>query len=202
VDVSRLDQVLVVATLRRIADADPADAFVVSIDIAPWQAFDEASVLGLLARVPVEMGSQTLWSLQVSRTHVGVGAERSEASAEVRLDLVAPSADASAHLQRLVDLVEGLRNLAPRSTRRLAREEAIDEARSLVALVWSRESDPPLAVSEEEHHTAPHHWTLGLVDADLTRFQVVIGAVAGDPHVARLRRRAAAEVSDSIGVAG
>jgi hypothetical protein len=202
VDVSRLDQVLVVAMLRRIADPVPADAFVVSIDIAPWDAFDEGPVLDLLARVPVQMGAQTLWSLQVQRSHVGVGRERSEARAEFRLELVAPTSDLSAGLERLVELVDSLRSLAPRSTRRLTREEAIAEARDLVALVWPVASGSPLSVSEEEHHTAPHRWTLGLVDADLARFRVVIGAVAGDPHVARLRCHAAAEVSDSIGEAG
>ena len=202
VDVSRLDQVLVVTTLRRIADVDPADAFVVSIDIAPWQAFDEAAVLELLAPVPVEMGPRTLWSLQVVRTHLGVGAERTESRAQVRLDLVAPTAEAAAGLERLVDLLGSLRGLAPRSTRRLTREEAIDEARELVALVWGSASGSPLTVSDEEHQTAPHRWTLGLVDADMTRFRVVIGAVGGDPHIARLRRHAAAEVSDSMGEAG
>ena len=202
VDVARLDQVCVIATLRRIAHPDPADAFVVSIDIAPWQAFEERSVLDLLARVPVEMGPQTLWSLRVERTHVGVGADPSEARAEIRLDLVAPTADAAAGLERLTALMESLCGLVPRSTRRLTREEAIDEARVLVALVWATPSGPPLMVSDEEHHTEPHRWTLGLVGADLTRFHVDIGAAAGDPHTARLRRLAAAEVSDSLGAEG
>jgi hypothetical protein len=202
VDVNRLDQVRVIATLRRIAHADPADAFVVSIDIAPWQAFEERSVLELLARVPVEMGQQTLWSLQVARTHGGVGPERSEARADLRLDLVVPTTDAAAGLERLTALTEALWGLVPRSTRRLTRQEAIEQARDLVALVWSASSGSALAISEEEHHTAPHRWTLGLVGPDLTRFHVDIGAVAGDPHTARLRRRVAAEVSDSVGTEG
>ena len=202
VDVNRLDQVRVIATLRRIAHADPADAFVVSIDIAPWQAFEEQSVLDLLARVPVEMGQQTLWSLRVARTHEGVGPERSEARADIRLDLVAPTADAAVGLERLTSLMEAICGLAPASTRRVTREEALDRARDLIALVWSVPSGSPLALSDEEHHTAPHRWTLGLVGPDLIRFHVDIGAVAGDPHTARLRRLIAAEVSDSLGAEG
>lgn len=202
VDVNRLDQVRIIATLRRIAHADPADAFVVSMDIAPWQAFEERSVLDLLARVPVEMGQQTLWSLQIARTHGGVGAERSEARAEIRLDLVAPTADAAVGLERLTSLTESLCGLVERSTRQLTREEAIDEARDLVAMVWSIPSGASLAISDEEHHTEPHRWTLGLVGPDLTRFHVDIGMVSGDPHTARLRRLVAAEVSDSVGTEG
>lgn len=202
VDVDRLDQVRIIATLRRIAHADPADAFVVSIDIAPWQAFEERSVLELLARIPVEMGQQTLWSLRVERTHGGVGPDRSEARAEIRLDLVAPTADAAAGVERLTALTEALCGLAARSTRRLTREEAIEEARDLVLLVWSLPTGSALAISDEEHHTAPHRWTLGLVGPDRTRFQVDIGAVEGDPHTARLRRLVAAEVSDSVGTDG
>ena len=199
VDVFRLDQVCIIATLRRIAHADLVDAFVVSIDIAPWQAFDERSVLELLARVPVEMGQQTLWSLRVARCHEGVGQERSEARTEIRLDLVAPSSDAAAGLERLAALTQDLCGLAPRSTRRLTRDEAVEAARDLVALVWDGAPGSALSVSDEEHHSEPHRWTLGLVGADHTRFQVDIGAVAGDPHTARLRRRVAAEVSDSVG---
>jgi hypothetical protein len=202
VDVFRLDQVRIIATLRRIAHADPVDAFVVSIDIAPWQAFDERSVLELLARVPVEMGQQTLWSLRVARSHEGVGPERSDARSEIRLDLVAPTADAAAGLERLAALTQTLAALSPRSTRRLTREEAVDAARDLVALVWGGVAGSPLAISDEEHHSEPHRWTLGLVGADgadQTRFQVDIGAVSGDPHTAHLRRRVAAEVSDSLG---
>lgn len=199
VDVFRLDQVRIIATLRRIAHADTVDAFVVSIDIAPWQSFDERSVLDLLARVPVEMGQQTLWSLRVSRNHEGVGPERSEARTEIRLDLVAPTADAVAGLERLTTLMQDLSALAPASNRRLTREEAVEAARDLVALVWEGASGSPLAISDEEHHSEPHRWTLGLVGADHTRFRVDIGAVAGDPHTAHLRRRVAAEVSDSVG---
>lgn len=202
VDVNRLDQVCIIATLRRIAHADPADAFVVSMDIAPWQSFAERSVLDLLARVPVEMGQQTLWSLQIGRTHGGVGGEISEARAEIRLDLVAPTADAAAGLERLTTLTESLSGLVDRSTRQLTREEAIDEARDLVALVWSIPSGSSLAISDEEHHTEPHRWTLGLVGSDLTRFHVDIGMVSGEPHTARLRRLVAAEVSDSVGTEG
>jgi hypothetical protein len=202
VDVNRLDQVRVIASLRRIAHTDPADAFVVSIDIAPWQAFEERSVLELLARVPIEMGRQTFWSLQVARTHEGVGPEPSEARADIRLDLVVPTADATAGLDRLTSLTEALCALVPRSTRRVTREEAIEQARDLVALVWSIPYGSPLAISDEEHHTAPHRWTLGLVGPDLTRFHVDIGVVAGDPHTARLRRLVAAEVSDSVGTEG
>jgi hypothetical protein len=199
VDVFRLDQVRIIATLRRIAHADPVDAFVVSIDIAPWQAFDEAAVLELVARVPVEMGQQTLWSLRVARNHEGVGPERSDARSEIRLDLVAPTTDAAAGLERLTALTQALSALAPRSTRRLSREEAVEAARDLVAQVWDGAARSPLAISDEEHHHEPHRWTLGLVGGDQTRFQVDIGAVDGDPHTAHLRRRVAAEVSDSVG---
>lgn len=203
VDVERLDQVRIVTTLRRIAHADPADAYVVSIHVAPWQSFEERSVLALLAEVPVQLGQQTLWSLRVARSHGGVGPDCSEARAEIRLDLVTPTADAAAALERLAALTQELRGLAPASTRQVTREEAVETACELVTLVWG--GGPPgtaLGVSDEQHRSEPHGWTFGLVGPDHTRFRVDIGSVAGDPHTAHLRRRPAAEVSDSVGTQG
>jgi hypothetical protein len=59
-----------------------------------------------------------------------------------------------------------------------------------------------VVVSDEEHRADPPGWIIGAVDSEQVRYEVVLGAIDGDPHVARLHRRRAAEVADSVGESG
>jgi hypothetical protein len=200
-DLGRADEVRVVATLRRIPDAEPAHAVVVELAVAPDERLDEQPLLDLVAEAAASMGPSTLWNLDVARTFVGTGGETREARTDLRLDLVAPSSDSAAGRARLEALAGGLRALSPTPPRAVGRDEALARARDLVALVWGVPATA-LVVSDEEHHAAPAGWTVGVVDPERTRYDVVLGAVDGDPHVARLRRRRAAEVADSVGESG
>lgn len=200
-DLGRADELRVVATLRRIPDAEPAHAVVVELGVAPDDRLDEQPLLDLVAEAATSMGPSTLWTLDVARSFVGTGAETREARTDLRLDLVVPSPDAASGQARLAALAEGLHRLSPTAPRAVARDEALARARDLVALVWDVPATA-LVVSDEEHHADPPGWTVGVVDPERVRYQVVFGAVAGDPHVARLRRRRATEVADSVGETG
>lgn len=200
-DLQRLDQVRLVMTVRRIAASTAEDALVLSLDVARDQVFDERGMADLISAVPGTLGQQTLWSLSVRRSHVGLGEELNEARADVRLDVVTPTNDVTAARSCLEGLLREVRELARWSGRDIPRDEAVALARELVDAVWPTDAEA-LRVSDEQHRPEAPSWTLGLVDSSSTRFRVVLGAADGDPHTARLRRRGAAEVADSVGEFG
>jgi hypothetical protein len=200
-DLQRLDQVRLVMTVRRIAASTAEDALVLSLDVARDEAFDERGMVGLISAVPGMLGQQTLWSLSVRRNHVGLGDELTEARADVRLDLVTPTPDVAAARDCLEALLRDVRELARWSRRDLTRDEAVALACDLVDTAWSTGVDT-LRVTDEQHRPDPPSWRVGLVDSASTRFRVDLGTADGDPHTARLRRRDAAEVADSVGEFG
>jgi hypothetical protein len=199
-DLGRVDQILVLTTLRSIHDGQPSEAFAVSLDVAPDQRCDEESLLGLLSAAAAA-GPRTPWTLAVTRTHAGTGADATQSRSDVRLDLVAPAADLAAARDEVRALVPQVRALAPGTARRLDRDEALERARDLVGRVWPGDSDA-LEVSDEQRHPEVGGWTLGLAAGSSARFEVEVAAVEADPRTVHLRRREAAEVSDSIGVSG
>jgi hypothetical protein len=210
VDLSRVDEVLVLVTLGTAGDGEPTEAFLATLDMPPGQAFDDRAILELLAPLPALMGEDVVWSAQTGRTLAGTGPQATRATAQFRLDLVtaqppyAPTTDdveATDLRPRLEPLLRQAVAMAPQPTRRIPHEEAIAGALRTVALVWTT-APSPLRVSDEEHHAAPEHWTIGLVDPQLTRYEVRLGVVDGDPRTVHLRRHHAAEVADSVGVSG
>ena len=202
-DLGHVDQVLVAATLRRIHDAVASLAVVVVMDLPPGERLDDGVLMGRLGGVAQDLGGQALWSLCVTRTHAGTGSVVAESRAEVRLDVVVPSAQADSALVVLESLATSLPATArpAADNRGLGRDEAIESARDAVSLVWEVPTDR-LQVSDEQHHPERGGWTIGLVDGELARFEVDLAAAGGDPHTVRARRRAAAEVADSIGEFG
>ena len=200
-DLGRADQVRVVATVRRIPDFEASTAVVVTLDVPPDERLDERPLLDLVAGTAAATGPATLWTLDVAHAFVGAGGQTREARTDVRLDLVVPTSGAATVRADVETLAAAVQRLTPTRPRALPRDEAVARARDLVGLVWGVPA-PELGVSDEEHHADPPGWTVGLVDGQGVRFDVVLGAVAGDPHVARLRRLHAAEVADSVGESG
>jgi hypothetical protein len=198
---ARVDQVLVVATLRRIHDPEASDAFVVTLEVAPGERLDEEALLGELGAAPSALGPQALWSLEVTRTHAGSGTQVSESRAEVRLDVVVPTAQADAGVEVLESLWGRVSSLATTAAQGPDSETAIGRAREVVALVWDVRADR-LRVSDEEHHPEHGGWTIGLVDGDVARYEVELAATVDGPRTIRVRRRQATEVADSIGESG
>jgi hypothetical protein len=200
-DLGRADELRVVAALRRIPDVEAWYAVVVELVVAPDDRLDEQPLLDLVAEAAASMGSSTIWTLDVERSFMGAGGETREARTDLRLDLVTPTPESHAGRARLEALAGGLRDLSPTTPRALPRDEALARACELVAVVWGVPATTVL-VSDEEHRADPPGWIIGVVDPEQVRYEVVLGAVDGDPHVARLRRRRAAEVADSVGESG
>lgn len=199
-DLGRVDQVLVLTTLRSIHESQPSEAFAVSLDVAPDQRLDEESLLALLSAA-AGTGPRTPWSLAVTRIHAGTGADADQSRCDVRLDLVAPAADVAAARDALRALVPQVRALATGAAPRLEHDGALDRARDLVGRVWPADADA-LGLSDEQHHPEVGGWTLGLAAGSCARFEVEVGVVEADPRTVHLRRREASEVADSIGVSG
>jgi hypothetical protein len=201
-DLGHVDQVLVAGTLRRIHDAVASRAVVVVMDLPPGEPLDDGMLMSRLAGVAQGLGEQALWSLCVTRTHAGNGSVVADSRAEVRLDVVAPSAQADSALLVLESLATSLPQPARAAavSRGLGRDAAIASARDVVSSVWDVPADR-LQVSDEQHHPQHGGWTIGLVDRGVARFEVDLAA-DGDPRTVRARRRAAAEVADSIGEFG
>jgi len=201
VDLGRVDQVLVVATLRRIHDPEASEAFVVAVEVAPGERLDEAGLLRELGAAPSALGPQALWSIGVTRTHAGVGSQVSESRAEIRLDVILPTTQSDTGVEVVESLWARLGGLVPTSPRGLTRDESIDRALEVVAMVWGVAGDH-LRVSDEQHHPDRDGWTIGLVDEEGTRFEVELGTAGGGPRSIRVRRHRATEVADSIGESG
>jgi len=201
VDLRRVDQVLVAVTLRRIHDPEASEAFVVAVEVAPGQRLDEDGLLNELGATPSALGPQALWSLEVTRTHAGTGSQVTESRADVRLEVVLPTAQAHTGVEVVESLWDRLGGLAPMSPRALTREESIDRALEVVAMVWGVARDT-VRVSDEQHHPDRDGWTIGLVDEGGTRFEVELGRAGGGPRTIRARRHRATEVADSIGESG
>ena len=198
---ARVDEVLVVATLRRIHDPEASEAFVVTVEVPPGERLDEEGRLGELGTAPSAFGPQALWSLEVSRAHAGTGTQVTESRAEVRLDVVVPTSQAAAGVEVLESLWRRVRSLASTSRQGLDRETAIGRAREVVALVWDVRADR-LQVSDEEHHPERDGWSIGLVVRGRARFEVELATPDGDPGAVRVSRREPAEVADSVGQSG
>jgi hypothetical protein len=198
---ARVDQVLVVATLRRIHDPEASEAFVVAVEVPPGERLDEEGLLDELGAAPSALGPQALWSLDVTRAHAGTGTHVTDSRAEVRLDVVVPTSQTDAAVEVLESLWARIRSLATTAAQGLDRETAIGRAREVVALAWDVDANR-LRVSDEEHHPEHGGWTIGLVDGDVGRYEVDLGVVDGDPHTAHVRRHAATEVADSVGESG
>lgn len=194
----RVDELLVVATVRRIPHQFAEDALVIRMAAPPEERLPEGRVLLLVASVASGLGSASLWNLDVLRSHAGAGPQTLEGRAVVRLDLVAPSADFTAARQALTDLTARLHELRPAQPRAVDRDEAVARARQLVEVVWEVPGRS-LQVSDEEHVGSPPGWAVGLVGEDLTRYRVLVGYGSGDPHIARLGRHGPTEVADSVG---
>lgn len=200
-DLASVNQVLVVATLRRIHDPEASDAFVVTVQVPPGDRLDEEGLLGELGAAPSALGAQALWSLEVNRTHAGSGTRVTDSRAEVRLDLVVPTPQAAAGVEVVESLWARVRGLATGSAQGLDRDTAIRRAREVVALAWDVGPDR-LRVSDEEHHPDRDGWTIGLVDRGRARFEVELGTSDGDPRTVRVHRHQPTEVADSVGESG
>ena len=200
-DLASVNQVLVVATLRRIHDPEASDAFVVTVQVPPGERLDEEGLLGELGAAPSALGAQALWSLEVNRTHAGSGTHVTDSRAEVRLDLVVPTPQAAAGVEVVESLWARVRGLATGSAQGLDRDTAIRRAREVVALAWDVGPDR-LRVSDEEHHPDRDGWTIGLVDRGRARFEVELGTSDGDPRTVRVHRHQPTEVADSVGESG
>jgi hypothetical protein len=200
-DLGRVDQVLVVATLRRIHDPEASVAFVVTVEVPPGERLDEEGLLAVLGSAPSALGPQVLWSLEVTRSHAGTENQVTESRVEVRLDVVVPTSRAAAGAEVLESLWARVRSLASTSRRGLDHETAMSRAREVVALVWDVDVDR-LQVSDEEHHPERDGWTIGLVDRGRARFEVELGTPDGYPGTVRVSRHEPAEVADSVGQSG
>jgi hypothetical protein len=198
---ARVDQVLLVATLRRIHDPEASEAFVVTVEVPPGEGLDEEALRGELGSAPSALGPQALWSLEATRTHAGTGTEVTESRAEVRLDVVVPTSQTAEGLEVLEVLWDRVRSLAAASRQGLGRETAMARACEAVALVWDVDADR-LQVSDEEHHAERDGWTIGLVDRGRARFEVELATPDGDPRTVRVSRHEPAEVADSMGESG
>lgn len=206
----RVDSLKVAVTVARSLEDAPHDVYLVDVAIEQQETgggrFDEVPYLESLEPVLEAAGRPSTWTVDIARTHRsdrnGVG----QAHLSVQLatgrapSAVGPDLDLTEAVRAAFgQLVPGAGPGAGQGAGALSRDEALAAAHDAVTNAFPDIDAAALSLTEEENHAAEGRWTLGLMLAGATRFQVHLGLVHGHSLSAHVRRLQASEVVDSVG---
>lgn len=193
-----LDTRVVAVTFRRTPQA-PADVVYLLEVRPPGERWDESPYVAAVERILVSDGDQppAIHTLRVTKEYSNWGAEASRA--DIAMSVAGTeSAGGPVPAAAVEKSFRAILELAERPVQQaVQREEAIARAQLVVAAL--SESDVArLTLTDEEHRATSRVWSVGLVAADRTRYQVELGFVDGDPATAHVRRTHKSEVVDSL----
>jgi hypothetical protein len=197
-----VDQMRVRVDYGRMLDGPSHDVFLLDMQVAATEAFDEMPYLEALEPI-LYAGAETplVYSVNVNRHHTSWGSALGEA--EIRLNLttgrmsamLAPTA-----LDAVTLAFRRVREHAGGPVRpKLRHDDAIALARVRVEEAYPEVHSDALSVSDEEHRAAHDSWSIGLRTKDLDRYVVVIGFLDGYAGSAHVRHQPRSEVLDSVG---